>query len=138
MERHELWLAKAKSDLQSAKYIFEGNREDVFDTMISHTQQSAEKALKAFLVFCDVPIFRTHDLDKLLWLCEEMDSQFSLLADHTKKLNPLATEYRYPADDFDDLSIPTRDELEMAILSAQEILDFVGKKIGDEKDQKNH
>ncbi|GEM_PF-3716381 len=35
-----------------------------------HCQQAAEKALKAYLVFLEIRVPKTHDLDYLLELCE--------------------------------------------------------------------
>lgn len=46
MEIHEEWLFKANSDLESAKVLLKNN---LLDTAIYHTQQSAEKALKGYL-----------------------------------------------------------------------------------------
>jgi hypothetical protein len=49
MKQHETWLEKALRDLKSAKKLFESD-EPILDTAIYHTQQCAEKALKAYLV----------------------------------------------------------------------------------------
>jgi len=48
---HELWLLKAENDLYIAEKIAENN-DKALDMAIGHTQQCAEKALKAYLVYC--------------------------------------------------------------------------------------
>ena len=50
MDKHELWLAKAASDLRLVALALKNNDEAVFESAIYHTQQAAEKSLKAFLV----------------------------------------------------------------------------------------
>ena len=44
MKGHEAWLAKATSDLKSAKKLIKDD-DDTLDTAAYHTQQCAEKAL---------------------------------------------------------------------------------------------
>jgi HEPN domain-containing protein len=61
LKLHESWLKKGRHDLTSAQVLFSGD-EPVLDTAIYHTQQCAEKALKAFLAFKKQPIMKTHDL----------------------------------------------------------------------------
>lgn len=125
MERHELWLYKADGDLLYAQEGALSKHEKVRDAAIYHTQQAAEKALKAYLVFKQEPLRRTHDLEDLLWLCMKHDISFNYLFKYAVQLNPLITEYRYPSEDFDELQTPLLEELQEAIKAAQEILNFV-------------
>lgn len=125
MERHELWLYKADGDLLYAQEGALSKHEKVRDAAIYHTQQAAEKALKAYLVFKQEPLRRTHDLEDLLWLCMKHDISFNYLFKYAAQLNPLITEYRYPSEDFDELQTPLLEELQEAIKAAQEILNFV-------------
>ena len=50
---HEIqqWLLKSQRDLEAAKVLFEHG---LFDIVVYHCQQSAEKALKAYLVYQEV------------------------------------------------------------------------------------
>ncbi len=53
MQRHPIdlatsWLEQAKRDLDSGRYLFDGSR---FDAACFASQQAAEKALKAVLVW---------------------------------------------------------------------------------------
>lgn len=129
MQLHERWLKKAKSDLRLARRTCNENVIEEFDAAIYHTQQCAEKTLKAFLAFNQQQIVKTHDLPRLLELCVQIDQEFYLLIDHVVFLNPFSTELRYPDDDFDVDETPTVETFEQAVLSAQNIFDFVVKKI---------
>jgi len=46
--KHKNWIKKAANDLRSSKVLV---NEDILDTAVYHTQQSAEKALKGYLVY---------------------------------------------------------------------------------------
>lgn len=120
--RHELvtgWLVKARHDLDSAKKLGEGD-EPIFDTAIYHCQQAAEKALKGYLVHCDQPFDKTHDLNVLVKAAMPFQARFSDLLDAAVELTPYATEYRYPgAED------PEPAEFEQAFRRARQFLEFV-------------
>lgn len=120
--KHELvtgWLSKARHDLASARKLAEGD-EPIFDTAIYHCQQAAEKALKGYLVHCDQPFNKTHDLNVLVKAAMPFQARFSDLLDAAVELTPYATEYRYPgAED------PEPEEFEQAFRRAQLFLEFV-------------
>ena len=51
MQLHEEWLYKAGNDLESAKYLLTSDKK-LFDVVVYHCQQSAEKAVnKAEIVY---------------------------------------------------------------------------------------
>ena len=113
------WLAKARHDLDSAKKLAAGD-EPIFDTAIYHCQQAAEKALKGYLVHCDQPFDKTHDLNVLVKAAIPYQARFSDFLDTAVELTPYATEYRYPgAED------PEPDEFEQAFHRARQFLEFV-------------
>jgi len=58
------WLTKAASDLRSAR-LLGATEEAPLDTAIYHCQQTAEKAVKAFLVHSEITPEKTHDIRKL-------------------------------------------------------------------------
>ena len=62
------WLAKAESDLASAKILLFG-AEKHLDTGLYHCQQAVEKTLKAFLASHNEPLIKTHDLEALVYDC---------------------------------------------------------------------
>lgn len=45
-----LWLKKSKNDLKAAKKLVQ-NPDPLYDMAVYHCQQTAEKALKAYLVY---------------------------------------------------------------------------------------
>jgi HEPN domain-containing protein len=118
------WIAKSEGDLRAARKLI---KEDDFtlDSAAYSTQQSAEKALKAYIIFKQQPIPKTHDLEKLLENCLQYDSTFDQLRKYAEILSPFATYTRYPDDRF---HIDREEALE-AIQCAEKILKFVKAKI---------
>lgn len=120
MKQHEQWLAKAQADLKSAQKLLAGE-EPLLDTAVYHAQQTAEKALKAYLTSHGQAVQRTHDLEYLVRLCSDFDPTFSVLIDDARTLTPLGVIFRYPGI----VSEPSKEEVEEAIQKAERILIFV-------------
>ncbi len=89
------WLLKSKSDLESAKVLFE---RELYDTAVYHCQQSAEKALKVYLAWREQPVIKVHDLTLLVKECLLLDRRFSSLVEISETLTPYAVAFRYPGD----------------------------------------
>jgi len=119
---HEIqqWLLKSQRDLEAAKVLFEHG---LFDVVVYHCQQSAEKALKAYLVHQEVILQKTHNLVVLLESCLAFDINFEILRDSAEILTPYATEFRYLGDTIE----PEKYEAEEALAIASLVLDFVVK-----------
>nr|VFK14096.1 MAG: HEPN domain-containing protein [Candidatus Kentron sp. LFY] len=64
------WIDKASHDLGAVR-ILAASAEPVLDVAIYHCQQAAEKAVKAFLVFCDEDVIETHDIPLLIEIATE-------------------------------------------------------------------
>ena len=124
MEPHEEWLFKANQDLESSKVLLQSTN-PLFDISIYHTQQCAEKSLKAFMAYHRKEINKIHNLISLLDKCTKIDPAFSELYDDCIYLNPFATLYRYPEGDL----MPNRDDVDMAIESTSRIIEYVSDKI---------
>jgi HEPN domain-containing protein len=124
MEPHNAWLLKAENDLKSAKILIQGD-DPILDTAIYHTQQCAEKALKAYLSFKQQPIQKTHDIEFLIELCSGIDNNFNQLLDDAEELTPYNTIFRYS----DLILEPEKDDVTEAIKKAENILIFVKQKI---------
>jgi HEPN domain-containing protein len=118
------WIVKASSNLKAARKLIKDD-DDTLDLAAYSTQQSAEKALKAYLIFKQQSLPRTHDLDKLLMDCMKHDSTFDCLRAAAEVLSPYATYTRYPDDRFNI----DREEAVQAIKHAERILEFVQTKI---------
>ncbi len=124
MKPHEDWLIKAEHDLLSSKKLFAGD-DPILDTAVYHTQQCAEKSLKAYLAYYGKPVIRTHDLNELVNQCADIDPDFGVLHDLVDELNPYSTLFRYPGD----LLIPEYSDVEIAIEFAAKVMSFVTEKI---------
>lgn len=58
------WMAYAKSDLDAAYALLESG--EFFPRQVCFmAQQAGEKALKAILVFLEIPFPQIHDLDRI-------------------------------------------------------------------------
>lgn len=124
MKPHEEWLFKAEHDLSSSKYLL-SSPDPLFDISIYHTQQCAEKSLKAYMAFKEKEIEKSHNLKMLIEICYEIDSDFNVLLDDCIYLNPYATLYRYPDGDL----MPSQESVITAISISEKILSFVKGKI---------
>lgn len=113
------WLLKAASDLRAVRACLAAGSPD---TACFHCQQTAEKSLKAFLIFHGINFPFTHDLGRIIALCGQKDTGFhALLADATS-LNPYAVEMRY-----DDEFWPSPEEVAEQLSRAETIYNFVVK-----------
>lgn len=120
MKQHEVWLIKAENDLNSARRLSESS-DPILDTAIYHTQQSAEKALKAYLAFKAQPIQKVHDIEILLDSCSKFNENFNQFVDDADILTPYNVAFRYPGPDIE----PHGEEVAEAIEKAEGILSFV-------------
>ena len=91
------WLHKAESGLTSAEMLASGELPDYF-TSAFHSQQAAEKLLKAFLVRHQIEFRKTHDLDQLLRLAAQVDSSVRDELASCVWLSPFGVGFRYPGE----------------------------------------
>lgn len=126
------WLDMASMDLRSAQHLFDTLRPKPLEIICYHCQQGVEKALKGFLISCDVEPLRTHDLDKLCVLCMEHDSSFHYMRAACAELTDYAASARYPSH----VEIEEADAVS-ALDEAKRIYVFCEEKI-DEPQLKDH
>ena len=88
------WLRHAEEDLTTAE-IFLGHTHVPPRQSCWHAQQTAEKALKAVLIFLQIDFRRTHDLNVLRDLLPER-WQLKTALPNLKDLNRWAVQARYP------------------------------------------
>lgn len=119
------WADLAAMDLASARFL--QAMEPRPSRIICYLcQQSAEKMLKAFLVYRDIPPKKTHDLISLHKTCIEQESEFIALKEACADLNVYAVEARYPSS----LDLASNDAGK-AICDAERIWNFVSLKLPD-------
>jgi HEPN domain-containing protein len=111
------WLAKAVRDALAAEQLFSQDK-PLFDIIVYHCQQAAEKALKGYLFWHDTIFRRTHDLNELLHQCLAIDPTLILLDDAAQFLTPLALAFRYPGTALE----PSLTEVEQALEYARVVL----------------
>ena len=116
------WMVKAWRDLETARRAAIGEP-PFYDIAVYHCQQSAEKAVKAFLVHHGKAYEKTHDIEVLVDLASEIEAGFGKLTDAADALTPYATRFRYPNSTF--AVEPKPAEYNEALQHAQTIYDFV-------------
>jgi HEPN domain-containing protein len=110
----QAWLLKAQSDLLSARTLASASVQ-LLDTAIYHCQQSAEKAVKAILVFHDEPFDKTHDIGKVLRLAVAFEPRLTPMEDAADRLTRYAFIFRYPGARL----LPTQPEFDQAFADAE-------------------
>ena len=123
MKPHEEWLYQAEHDLESSEFLLTSAK-PLLDIAIYHTQQCAEKSLKAYLSYKEQELEKTHNLKMLIENCSVIDPAFQSLFDDCIDLNPFATLYRYPEGDL----MPSKETVIKAISTSKRILNFVKDK----------
>lgn len=122
---YEDWMLKARRDLATA-YL--NHRHGGYtDTTCYFCHQTVEKALKAYLLAEGLNILpKTHILPSLLSMCFNKDKRFQEFEDDCGILNEYFIETKYPSDP--PIDYP-KEEADKALESAEEVLNFVVKKI---------
>ena len=72
------WLTKAAQDLRRVEILLAADPPDA-EGALYHCQQAAEKALKGFLTWHDVPFRQTHELDVVGGQCVDVDATLAEL-----------------------------------------------------------
>lgn len=95
----ELFLYKAKVDLNAAKYLLDGFNDGNLDIDLEkicfESQQCAEKLLKAILSKNNIVFPRTHDLEDLIDLCSDNGIELAEKVELLPDLTEYAVQGRY-------------------------------------------
>ena len=118
------WVEKAEHDLRTAQTMLDQENPPT-DVICFHSQQTAEKLIKAFLVNSGQDFPPSHDLLRLLELCIQHDPSFLALAQSAIILNDYAVEVRYP-DDWRKIEV---EEAHEAVKQALQIREFILPKL---------
>lgn len=90
------WVDKAEGDFATAQREIQVEHMPNYDGVYFHSQQCAEKYLKACLQEENITFGRTHDLTKLLDLFLTVKSSWESLRNTLEELTAYAVEFRYP------------------------------------------
>jgi HEPN domain-containing protein len=110
------WLERAADDLREAEHDLTA-APPLLRGAVFHSQQAAEKALKAFLAAHNCPFPKTHDLDEIGRPVMALDPSLATVVDRAKDLTPYAWRFRYPGAP----AAPTEDETREALTLARDV-----------------
>ncbi len=118
------WLKYAYNDINSFKVLYSQMSPPPLEIILFHCRQCVEKALKAFLVFNDCFIDKTHDLYFINEKCKSFDKEFSKFTNECKLISVYAVRTRYPNEIQIDQGI-----VDIAIKFSESVLSTVREKI---------
>jgi len=116
------WIRLANLDLMSAHSLFDTTHPKPVEIICFHSQQSAEKMLKCFLVSKEIDPPKTHDLQVLLEMAFEKEDKFDELKTAAATLSEYGVIPRYPAE----LQLNETDA-ELALKYADKVTEIVNR-----------
>ena len=116
------WIKFSDMDLMTAKHLYDTMHPQPLEIICYHCQQSAEKILKAFLIYSGVKPEKTHDLEFLRNECEKINKSLIKIADECDRLNPYSSQPRYPME----IEI-TEGDVIFALRDGAKIYEFINK-----------
>jgi HEPN domain-containing protein len=117
------WVQKAEDDFVVAQKMYRARKRPVYDAVCFHTQQCAEKYLKAFLQENDRDIPKIHKLLDLLKLCKEVDASLEILVSDLMELERFSVNVRYPGVSAE------KNEAKIALKAAKAVRDFFRQRL---------
>ena len=121
------WLRKAAYDLRAASHSLTAFP-PLLDDVVFHCQQAAEKALKGFLMWNNIPFRKTHSLEEIGEQCLDLDSTLQDFVDRAVPLTEYAWKFRYPGEPQE----PSLEEGEEALVIAKELYEAVRTRLPQE------
>lgn len=118
------WVDKAEGDLLTGRREYRARIAPNYDAVCFHTQQAAEKYLKAVLQESGMPIPRIHSLAELLASISWSDASFLSIHADAIILEGYSVQFRYPGLSAD------KAEAKAALSAAERICSFVRIKLG--------
>lgn len=115
------WLRLAAADLRGGDVDLAADPPLVGDAVF-HCQQAAEKTLKAFLTWHDIPFRKTHDLAEIGQQCVAVDPSLEALCRQAEALTTFAWIFRYPGAPEEPAVADAVDSLALARVVYQAVL----------------
>ena len=107
------WFTKANADLRAATYEFSAEP-PLLEDIVFHCQQAAEKSLKGFLTWHNLPFRKTHSIESVGEQCLLFDATLKRIVDRAVPLTEYAWKYRYPGEPGKPDEAEARDALVVA------------------------
>ena len=118
------WIFRAENDFDMAELAMSGKDAPILEGVCFHSQQCAEKYLKAFLQAQNSEIPRTHFFAPLLELCLQYDPEFEILRHDLDSMEGYGVAIRYPGFNI------TLEMAQSALETATRVRAFMRKKFG--------
>jgi len=127
-KKSELWLNEAKWDLDNAKILFKNKR---YSTSMFHSQQAAEKAVKALLFSCNINGWGHVIISLLKKYREIKNREISLIEKEVIYLDKQYIPTRYPdaLPGIEPHKAFDKEEAKISIKYTEKILNFVEEEI---------
>ena len=117
------WVSKAEGDFATAGRELRARKNPNYDAVCFHTQQCAEKYLKAVLQENEKHIPKIHNLIELMLLCEELDGNFEMLRSDLVVMDRYSVRVRYPGE------LAEKEDAQSAYAAAKTVRDFIRQKL---------
>ena len=117
------WVNYSEKDFIAAQFLMTATNPPI-EIICYHSQQSAEKLFKAFLIKNDIIPSRTHDLNLLVNECVKIENTISILKKECNRLNDFGVNTRYPNNM--DLEL---EDAKIALKDAEKIKEYILSKI---------
>ena len=118
------WVDKAEGDFHTALRESRVRKAPNYDAVCFHSQQCAEKYLKAYLQEHNQSFPYRHDLIPLLDLTLLYDALIEMLRPWLIDLNHYAIDFRYPGER------TVKEDAQDAIRAVRHVRDFMHQKLG--------
>lgn len=120
MDKANIWLTQAQEDLLWARASLKAG---ILRGACFAAQQSAEKALKAFLLSKNITSPRIHDLVTLNQKCFTLEPRFKEMEQACNVLSPYYISSRYP--DVAQFEQYSEDQAKEAVENAEKVVNFM-------------
>jgi HEPN domain-containing protein len=118
------WVAKAEGDYATAQRELRARKAPNYDAACFHSQQCAEKYLKALLQEHDIEFGRTHNLSAILDKILSREPLLDALRSSLHALTIFSVDYRYPGESADkELAVK-------AVIHCREVRDRIRIRLG--------
>lgn len=94
----KVWLQKANTDLLATQLMLSQTNDKLLEVSVYHSQQTAEKAIKAYLTFHKLRFAKTHIIADLLKIVEQQNTTLSEQLKSADQLSIYAIAFRYPEE----------------------------------------
>jgi HEPN domain-containing protein len=122
------WIHKADQDIRSAEALLMQAPPLLYPSCF-HSQQAAEKYLKAYLTQRQVEFPKTHSIGEILNLVGKVDKELADILLPAAALTPYGVDFRYPGDSPE----PTQEETDEALVLARQVADAVTSRLKEDK-----